>query len=247
MTKFDKGYIEKALGIPVFAHGTLDSTSSEARRLLRDGRCAPFLVVADSQSEGRGRQGKSFLSPKGGLYMSIALPAPEKNAVSITTRACVALARAIRSLTGEDVKIKWVNDIWLGDRKVAGILTEAVGDENGNVYSVIIGIGVNLFGVEIPDSLREIATTLQKKCSRDLLTAKISEEIISLTENTADTSYVEEYKSLSLVLNREITYTQNGTTHTGVARKINSDGSLTVVSGGGEVTLSSGEITVRLK
>ena len=80
-----------------------------------------------------------------------------------------------------------------------------------------------------------------------MLTAKISEEIISLTENTADTSYVEEYKSLSLVLNREITYTQNGTTHTGVARKINSDGSLTVVSGGGEVTLSSGEITVRLK
>ena len=149
MTKFDKGYIEKALGIPVFAHGTLDSTSSEARRLLRDGRCAPFLVVADSQSEGRGRQGKSFLSPKGGLYMSIALPAPEKNAVSITTRACVALARAIRSLTGEDVKIKWVNDIWLGDRKVAGILTEAVGDENGNVYSVIIGIGVNLFGFSI--------------------------------------------------------------------------------------------------
>ena len=70
--------------------------------------------------------------------MSIALPAPEKNAVSITTRACVALARAIRSLTGEDVKIKWVNDIWLGDRKVAGILTEAVGDENGNICSVII-------------------------------------------------------------------------------------------------------------
>ncbi len=248
MTKFDTRYIENRLHIPVYAYDIIDSTSSEARRRLADGEITPFLVISDCQSSGRGRQGKSFSSPSGSIYMSYALPAPTENTVSVTTRASVALVRALRNASGADVKIKWVNDIWLGNKKVAGILTEAIPDRDGKTGSLIIGIGVNLDGAVIPRELSDIATALPKcDCTREELIAAISEEINSITACLSDNSYIEEYRENSLVINREISYTVNGACHSGFVKAINSDGSLSVIADGKEILLSSGEITVRMK
>lgn len=134
--------------IDVFYSPTVDSTNNQCKRLLADGKKGIFLVTADEQSAGRGRQGKSFYSPPmTGIYFSLVIR-PEttlKNAVTATTAASVAVCKAIETLTDVKPKIKWVNDVYIGDKKICGILTEAVTNfEEGIVDSVIIGIGINI-------------------------------------------------------------------------------------------------------
>ena len=141
----------------------LDSPNNEGKRRLANGLQKPLLVIAAEQTEGRGRMGRSFYSPADtGLYMSLALYAPEgfSGAVYTTTAAAVATARALETLSSLPVQIKWVNDLYLDGRKICGILTEAVTDfESGLVSGLVIGIGVNLRTPdgEFPEDIQKIA------------------------------------------------------------------------------------------
>ena len=121
------------------------STNTDGKKLFRSGLSSPVLIVADEQTGGRGRQGKTFLSPRGGLYMTLVLPlaAPIGDAVMATSCSAVAVSRALGRF-GIDCGIKWVNDIYSGEKKVCGILAESVFAGDKPEFTVV-GIGMNLF------------------------------------------------------------------------------------------------------
>ena len=135
-------------GLALTALQSTDSTNTRIRVLAEDGAPEGTVVVAAAQTAGRGRSGKSFLSPAGtGLYMSILLrPALTMgDSLLITTAAAVAVSRAIERVAGCEAKIKWVNDVYVDEKKVCGILTEGALDlENGGLRYAILGIGINI-------------------------------------------------------------------------------------------------------
>ena len=131
-----------------FALTQTDSTSSEARRRLLAGEMPPFALSALRQTAGRGRQGRAFFSPEGGVYLTVALPTdalPVTEAVPLTVRAAVSVAESIEAQAGLSLGIKWVNDLYFRGKKVAGILAEAVTDpETGRLRAILVGVGINL-------------------------------------------------------------------------------------------------------
>ena len=248
--KIRKG-LSDAANIDIILLDCVDSTNNYAKRLLTEGRTNDFLVVAKTQTKGRGRQGKSFFSPDSGIYMSYVFHPNTgvSDVVSVTSRAAVATARAVKKCTGIDVGIKWVNDIYIGDKKLAGILTEAISDfEEMITHSVIVGIGINFGDSNFPPELSDIAVSVP--CSlttRANIIAQVTRELISLTHDLADISYINEYRALSIVIGKEIKYTYRGQTKYGRVIGINDDSSLSVTGDDGiDVRLSSGEISLRI-
>lgn len=243
--------------LPVYLYREIDSTNNQAKRLIAEGLHRTALVVAETQTAGRGRRGRSFYSPeKTGIYMTMVIhPQMElHNAVTITTAASVAVVRALKSLCGVFPQIKWVNDIYLNGKKMGGILTEAVTDlESGTIQSILIGIGLNVRTTRFPKEIADIAVSLHSegtgKCvNRNRLIAVIASHLLDMVAEMGDTSYMEEYRSHSLVLGRTITYTQNGQTYEAQAVDIDDTGGLVVSHPNGEtVVLRSGDITVRLQ
>ncbi len=151
----------------------IDSTNNEAKRRIEAQTgthvvCSdrPFVLVAHTQTAGRGRQGKDFYSPKGtGIYLTVACPmnCPIAGQVTVTTKAAVAVSRAIEGFFGIECAIKWVNDIYVNDRKCCGILCEAVNDyENDRLRYVIIGVGVNVYTKDWPVDIAGIAGSIRQ-------------------------------------------------------------------------------------
>lgn len=244
---------ENAGEIHVF--DTLESTSLTAKQLSLDGADNGCTVIANKQTAGRGRMGRSFFSPPdSGIYMSIVLRPnfPVEDGVLITTLASVAVCCAIENVMGAFPKIKWVNDLLLNGKKICGILAEAVTNpENGSLEFVILGIGVNYAEVQVPDELKEIVGFLQGETSdtmtRDRLIAEILKQIIYHIENIGDKSIIEEYKKRSAVLDKNIEiHRHDGEVTHAVAVDIDDRGGLVVrMCDGTEQTLNTGEISIR--
>lgn len=234
--------------LKVYTFDEIDSTNSEAKRQVLNGVTMPSLFVADRQTMGRGRRGKSFFS-KGGLYMTLAADVgwSAEQTVKITTIAAVAVAKAIEKLTDQEVGIKWVNDIYLKGRKICGILAEAVYDNDGRIKVVIIGVGVNLNVKGFPDDISDIAGSLIcPTLDKMVLAEEISHRILDIIENNSD--YMEYYKARSVVLGKPIAFLKNNVWYDGVATDINDAGELVVMCDNGKTEiLSSGEISLRLK
>lgn len=217
----------------------IDSTNSEAKRRAQNGESLPMLVVSDSQSEGRGRLGRSFYSPDGtGLYMSLAYKAEGDmtEAVKITSAAAVAVCLAIEELSDLKPMIKWVNDVYIEGKKVCGILTEAT--KAGDDTIIVLGIGVNCKTESFPDEIKSIAGSVGIE-KTDALCERIIGNVLRFISGD---EFITEYRRRSLVLGREISYTEKGVTKHGVAAQI-SDGGALILSDG--TILNSGEITVR--
>ncbi len=201
-------------------------------------------LLADRQSGGRGRLGRSFHSPEGGLYLSTLLAADTPQP---TCRAAVAAARAIERLCGAKIDIKWVNDLYLNGRKVAGILAEGVLRPDGTLAAVVLGIGINVGAMEFPADLQSIATSLANEgytlTREDLAAAFLNELTTALTDPTA----MDEYRRRNLVLGRQVTVVQGGEIYPATAIAITDEGYLTVRdANGNNHTLSSGEVSVKL-
>lgn len=231
--------------IDVFVYDTVTSTNDIAKELCKENKKC-ILVAADGQTNGRGRQGKSFFSPKGsGLYFSIVYntDSPAFEFTGVTCAVGVACARAIRKLTSLDAKIKWVNDIYIDNKKVCGILVQSV-SENGIVKKLIIGVGINVSTIDFPDDIREIAASLGQEIDRNILTAEIANNISELIFKDP-VEYISEYKELSNVIGKDIRYLKDNVWHEAQAVDIDSRGGLVVLENGETVTLTSGEITVR--
>ncbi|MCR5331895.1 MAG: biotin--[acetyl-CoA-carboxylase] ligase [Lachnospiraceae bacterium] len=251
---------------------TIDSTNNEAKRRIlaaQEEISRPFVIVSHSQTAGRGRQGKSFFSPEDtGIYMSVACPmnCPVQDQVTITSRTAVAVSRAIESFFGVECAIKWVNDIYVNDRKCCGILCEAVNDyEKDLLRFVVIGAGVNISTSEWPDEIAQTAGSLRREAVTEeefrAFAGRMTEEILNVIYDP-DGSEMEYYRAHSWVIGREITFTGKincnqaqdpGTDMKpdalteGKAVGIDDNGGLIVEMPSGErITLDSGEITVRI-
>ncbi len=233
-----------------YAFDRIDSTNAEAKRLANAGERFA-LVAASEQSAGRGRMGRSFHSPSGsGIYFSLlhTFDRPISDAVSITSATAVAVMRAIRRLCGVQTEIKWVNDLYLNGKKVAGILAESVLDPaRPTSCAVIIGIGINLRPAELPPALAEIATTLENSTvPRRALIAAIVQELMPALDSPASHAWLDDYRSHSCVLGRAVEWRVGDAVSIGRALEIDSDGALIVERSDGErVRLATGEISLR--
>lgn len=163
--------------------------------------------------------------------------------------AAVCVAKALMSMCDKTPLIKWVNDIYLNDKKVCGILCEAITDANTQtITGLIIGIGINISTDFYSTELRQIATSIGQAIDPSLLCAKITDNILSECKTIASREFISTYKELSMVLGREITYYDKDKKVTATAVDIDSNGGLEVQTQDGKIkTLSTGEISVRLK
>lgn len=225
----------------VMTFDAVNSTNVLAEKLAAE-TDRPIVIAADSQTDGRGRNGKSFYSPETGLYLSL-VTHPHSDFFALETVTCgaaVAVCRAIEKLTELKPQIKWVNDIYIGGRKVCGILCRALGG-NGKADHLITGVGINISTADFPDEIKNVAGSLNTAVDKNILTAEIINQLMKIPEG----DYMDEYREKSCVLGREITYYINGIAHSGKAVGIDGSGGLTVEKDGGKITLTGGEITVR--
>ena len=244
-------------GIDLIYYDCTDSTNRRAREHAAYGEVhRPVLFVADSQTEGRGRLGRSFYSPDStGLYMTLLMKAPEGRAFALLTSVAAVVSRRIISrMTGVDTRIKWVNDLYFDGRKVAGILAESF--SGGDERYVALGLGINLTTAVFPEEISDVAGALMSGrdgspeelfADRLAMAFLISKELIKAMTETDLSAYMNEYREASCVIGREIEFTENGRVFCGRALDINSDGSLKVLTDSGERTLAGGEISLKVK
>lgn len=252
------GLDKKYQRFPIKVFKTIDSTNVEVKRRVLEGASHGLTVLSEEQTNGKGRLGRSFYSPaKTGIYMSI-LVKPElagTDAVLITTATSVAVCRGIRRVLGVSPQIKWVNDIYLGDRKICGILTEAISDfEMGKIDSVIVGIGINYKTDDFPEELQGKAGCVggESNVPRNKLVAAIINEFWNIYETITDRSFMEEYRECSNVIGRDVRFVENNVWQEGKALDIDPDGGLVVECIGKtgkkeRRTLHTGEITLRVR
>lgn len=250
-------YVLSQLNSDIFFFETIDSTNLEAKRRAMLGGRHFTAVIADQQTIGRGRFGRSFFSPPGcGIYMSLLLkPTPQQlsDVTLLTTAAAVAVCRAIETLTPLRPQIKWVNDLYLDGKKLCGILTEAVTDlESGGVESVVIGMGLNFKQSEtaLPDEVAAVAGTLfgaqQPSITRNRLIAEIMNQLFALWDTLSTRAFLADYRSRSMLLGQEIVFARGEEKYAATAEEIDDDGALVVRMPNGERTaLRSGEVSVR--
>lgn len=232
----------------IYVYDTLDSTNAYAKQLALSEECCDAVIVAKSQTAGRGRMGRSFYSPpETGVYFSVLLRSRSlpRSTVSLTAVAAVAVMRAIRSLTGKQTLIKWVNDLYLDGKKVCGILAESVG-MGADDRSVILGVGVNWYACEFPTELSSIAGTVnaERTVSKQALIARALRELAALL---AGEDCIADYRAHSMVIGKKIFWMRDGIRYDGRAIGIDPSGALLVQTDTGEEqVLFSGEISLRL-
>ncbi len=247
------------LDADVELHGvfeSIDSTNTYLKKHCTETVLSrPTAVVAAHQSGGRGRLGRSFVSPAGnGIYFSVAFPAPDSAdvALRITAAAAVAVCRVLDAYTEDKAQIKWVNDVYLGGRKVCGILTEAVTDAKaGCIKNIVVGIGLNVCGFDaFSEDLKPIVTTLEQHAKKvpplEELTAKTINALCALASVLQAEEWMAEYKQRSFVIGKAVHVIQNGNSREAVVTDITDDGGLCVAYTDGETAvLRSAEISIR--
>lgn len=224
----------------------VDSTNLQVKRMIKDGETMPFYLTANSQTAGRGRLSRSFYSPEDtGLYLSVAIPYQyDYEIVSVTAKSAVAVSKALEKYTDKKIGIKWVNDIYIDNLKVCGILAEAV-SENNSIIGIIIGIGVNLTTTEFPEEISKTAGAVGIDISKDILAKEITENILKTIYKD---DFIDYYREHSVVLGKEIYYIEDDIKISAIASEIDNSGALIVINNNGEIKkLSTGEITVRIK
>ena len=226
-----------------------DSTNLKVKEMALHGTAEGVTLIVDRQTGGRGRLGRQFHSPEGGLYLSTLLRPTHPDPGRITCAAAVAAARAIESLCDAQIDVKWVNDLYLNGRKVAGILAEGVLAPDGTLAAVVLGIGINLGAMTFPPDLQPIATSLGNEGYR-LTREDVAATFLNEWEQvyTADTaSVMAEYRRRNLVLGRQVTVTRGCEIYSATAESITDEGHLVVRTADNELrTLSSGEVSVKL-
>ena len=253
--------VDKNLQIKVY--DVIDSTNNEAKRLMISENIDRMLLVANQQTGGRGRLGRSFYSPAdSGIYMSLIyrVPGGVRNPMMITMAAAVAVVRAIEKLTDIKPGIKWVNDIFVGDKKVCGILTEAVTDlETGMSERIVGGIGINVRKEDFPAELSDIASSLRiEDVTRNRIIAEVTHNLLELFDTFDAAAFMPEYISHNIVVGKRVGYERAvktagvddsvkiGTEYekvVGVVKEVCDDGSLLVVGDDGtEDRIFTGEI-----
>lgn len=230
------------------------STMDVARELARQGAPEGTLVVAEEQTGGRGRRGRVWFSPRGGLWFSLILRPPVSPALtpSLPLYLSLAVAKAITAVVGTPAQLKWPNDILLEGKKAGGILVELSAE--AEVVSVAVaGIGLNVNLTSFPPELGTAVTSLQNVTGREIDRGKLLAACLKFIEEnyplwcaTGFTPFREEYKARLTLLGTEVTvHSRNGAVH-GRAVDVDGDGRLVLLLPQGEKRfLAGGEVTLK--
>ena len=239
---------------PVHHFDEVASTNDLAKELAAQGAPEGTLVVAEAQTGGRGRLGRQWDSPPGtGLYVSLLLrpPLPPTEMPQITLTTAVAVARALKRVTGVAPGIKWPNDLLLDDRKLGGILTE-METESEQIRYLVVGLGLNVGNPAFPEELAARPLLWPwawggptKNSRLEILKAWL-EEFEDLYERFLAREFggiLEEWRSLAVTLGRRVTVRQGPRAIHGLAVDVAPDGALLLETDSGEVVrVTSGEI-----
>ncbi|WP_423214482.1 bifunctional biotin--[acetyl-CoA-carboxylase] ligase/biotin operon repressor BirA [Streptococcus equinus] len=239
--------IAKELKIPVTINEKSESTQLDAKNNMEFDKQS-HLYLAPSQEKAKGRFGRQFFASKqGGIYMSLHLKpnVPFEEIKPYTLMVASSVVKAISRLTGIETDIKWVNDIYYNGKKIAGILTEAISSvETGLITDVIIGVGINFYITDFPKAISQKAGSLfssQPTITRNELITEIWKLFLTIPEK----DLVKVYKEKSLVLNKQVTFSENDIEFSGLAIDITNQGHLLVkLDNGQEKLLRSGEISL---
>lgn len=248
--------IDELKGTEIHLLNTVDSTNDYAKMLAKQDAPEYTLVVADTQTHGKGRMGRVFSSPSGtGIYMSFILRPKTslETAQLITSCVAVAISKAIDTLCNCSSKIKWVNDIFLNDKKISGTLTEgAINFENGSFEYAIVGIGINVRSVKniFDGELSSIATSIEDetglKISRSRLIAEVFNNVYLQLQSIDEKSFIKEYKKRSLIVGKDVIVSENGQEVFAKAIGIDKTAGLIVqFEDGSTKVLNSGEARIR--
>lgn len=239
---------------PVFYESCLDSTNRLLKEMAAAGAENGAVLIAGRQTGGRGRLGRGFVSPEGGLYLSLLLrpEGPPERAASLSALAAVAVCRAVRAAAGVEAAVKWPNDVLLHGKKLCGILAESA-VEAGKVRVVLgIGVNANLRREDFPEELRETACSLLTETGRpvdlDALAGELIRTLDTLTAAWAADAgaFLEEYRRLCVTPGREVLVLRGGAGRRALALAVNDGGSLRVRwPDGREEDICSGEVSVR--
>ena len=232
---------------------TVDSTNNVAKQLAMQGCADKTLVIAEKQTQGRGRMGRSFISNEdNGIYMSLVLR-PDmhiSDSIYITVMCAVAVSEAIEELCNVNCSIKWVNDIYIGDKKVCGILTEAAQLTDKLDYAVV-GIGVNVTEPKggFNDEIKDIATALYEKNApvgiKNRLIAKILERFFHYYSNIKDKSFISKYREKSNLIGKCDDIYRGNEIITGICVDIDENANLVIEKNGEYLTFNSGDARVK--
>lgn len=235
---------------------TIDSTNTKAQELAEKGYPSGTLVVADKQESGKGRRGRSWVSPSGtGIFMTLMIK-PDinpNNASMLTLVAALAVAKAITSVTGEEAMIKWPNDIVVNGKKVCGILTE-MNAQFDYINHIVVGIGINVHNESFPEEISQMASSLMIEAGgKRFHRAQIIAETMSYFEQYYDiflktqdlSALVREYDKLLVNRNKSVRVLDPKEPFDGKAMGITPKGELIVDTWESRKLVSSGEVSVR--
>lgn len=242
----------------IIYYESIDSTNTRAKELAQNGAPHGTVLIAGSQTGGRGRMGRQFHSPAGtGVYLSVILRpgcSPEK-LMHLTCATAVAMCSAIHRISGITPGIKWTNDLVFQRKKLGGILTElSLDPQTSNIDYAIVGIGINCRQQEtdFPAELQSMATSLALCTGRDMDCASVAAAMIEalwemdqklLTEKHA---MMEEYKNACVTLGQAISVCRGDVVRHGTALDVDEDGALLVrYSNGDQEFVTSGEVSIR--
>lgn len=246
--KILKGLNSKSTNLIIL--NKIDSTNNYAKQ--NHSTDLPLIIIAKKQTGGRGRLGRSFVSKKGGLYLSYVTKnfGNKFNAGLITACAAEAVATAIDEICGINCGIKWVNDVYINEKKVCGILTEGCFLNEGAPDKIIIGIGVNINKNFATKEIKDIATSLQRECKVKVDINQLAASLVNHLEynlqNIDDLSFIENYRNKSIVIGKEVMVIQNDENYVAKALRIEDDCSLTVLVNDTEKNINFGEISIKI-
>ena len=235
---------------------TIDSTNTHAKEMAAQGAPHGTVLIADSQTGGRGRMGRSFHSPAGcGIYLSMLLrpQCPAKDLMHLTCATAVAASDGIQAATGLRPGIKWTNDLVVGKKKLGGILTELSLDGSGNVDYAVIGIGINCSQdtEDFPEEIQQIATSLQLATGKSIDRAAVIGQLLvalqHMSENLQNSAEIlNSYRANCITIGQEISLVRGEEIRHGKALDVDDEGALVVEFTGGETqAVQSGEVSVR--
>jgi len=244
-------YLKTSLiGRKITVFESIDSTNNYAKKTASDGAEHGTVIVADTQTAGRGRLGRSFVSPENtGLYMSIIIrPHFDLQTVSLITSAVAcATSEAVEKLCGVKTGIKWVNDLYMNGRKICGILTEATLDlEMKSLDYAVIGIGVNVRKCDFGEELNKTVTSVEQETGTVIDRNVLCAEILNSTEKYLDMiksrEYLSYYREREILTGHVITANAGNEKIIGKAVGIDENANLVIIlDDGTERHLSSGE------
>ncbi|MGO2712991.1 bifunctional biotin--[acetyl-CoA-carboxylase] ligase/biotin operon repressor BirA [Pseudomonas helleri] len=240
---------------PVFIHESLDSTNAEALREISGGVQAPFVILAEQQSAGRGRRGRKWISPFAeNIYYSLVLriDGGMRQLEGLSLIVGLAVLSSLREFGSRDAGLKWPNDVLVGNKKIAGILLELVGDP-ADVCHVVIGIGINvnmMVASDVDQSWTSVRLEAGQTINRNELIVALGRNLQGyLIRHEAEgfAAIQAEWESNHLWQGREVTLIAGTHTVDGVVAGVDQQGALRLNVAGQEKVFSGGELSLRLR